>query len=741
MTTATTSWRRWCCATSLGALTLLFGQPLARAQDGPLTTQADSEDDRVAVETFGIKDLLNLESSVATKQRRPIGRSPATVSVVTDEQVRDYGWVSVNDVLAQLPGYARGQEFERRVMTFRGNPEGWNSNRLLLVVDGKPFNDVEVDGAYTWEATSLAFFKKVDVLRGPASAVYGTNALNGVVALETISVEDLGGAGVRAVAKLAFDASTMSAVGGQRTDLVDVVAGAASYNRDPDAYSDYDGSLRTDADGDLARFPVYDTRRHYHLMTKLDGRKFLDGLGFAMHFQDGSFQTGHGWFEHIPDTKEGYNENRIVASLRYQHELGERMSFDHLVQFQRQAYDMMIRFYENGAEDRFVYRDGVSEQLATDMERLFTRSQVTFDLGNKANVLAGAEFATTMYNGDQLHEANADLGGEGEPFGEYRPVGPMYQPIVDRPVHRLAGFGQLVTGEWLGDRVEVTAGVRYDALMYDYVPMEAPDGPAISDSFRELSPRIGIVARPFDWLAVKALASRAFRTPSLIELFASNTWTAGANAATLRPERDTTYELALDVAPSSWLRWRSNGFYSRRDNHISYADGVSDILLNLYSNQRVGVESEVLGDVDIGGDRIEGHASVSVVRLVDEESHNAEVAAGDALSNAPELLVKAGARWVGARATLAGQVYAQGPTRRRESSMVTPEFRDVRPDEVPAYLTVDASAFYRLAGGLRLGLTASNLFDQRSRIIAPFDSGFDFRVDPRRVFVVLELIQ
>jgi iron complex outermembrane receptor protein len=739
--TTRSSARRWCCAASLGAIGLVCARPPARAQDSPLTAQAGGpEEERVAVETFGIHDLLDLESSVATTQGRPVGRSPGTVSVVTDEQARDFGWLTVNDVLAQLPGFARGQDFERRVMTFRGNPEGWNSNRLMLVVDGRPFNDVEADSAYTWESTSLAFFKKVDVLRGPASAVYGTNALNGVVALETISVEDLGGAGVRAVVKLAADASTMSAVGGQRTDLVDVVAGAASYNRDPDAYSDYDGSLRIDTAGELARFPVHDTRRHYHLMTKLDGRKFVDGLSFALHFQDGSFQTGHGWFEHIPDTKESYNENRIVSSVRYKHRPGERVSFDHLVQFQRQAYDMMIRFYENGAEAGY-YRDGVTEQLATDMERLFTRSQVTFDLGHKANVLAGAEYAAMMYNGDQLHEANADLGGDGEPFGEFRPVGPMYQPIVDRPVHRLAGFGQLVTGEWLGDRVEITAGMRYDALLYDYVPMESPDGPEVSDSFRELSPRLGVVAHPFDWLAVKALAARAFRTPSLIELFSSNTWTTGANAGTLRPERDTTYEIGLDVQPISWLRWRSNGFFSRRDNHISYADGVADILLNLYSNQRVGVESEVLGAIDIGGDRIEGHASASYVRLVDEQSHNGEVAAGDALSNAPEVLIKAGARWLGARTTLAAQIYAQGPTRRRESSMVTPEFREVRPDEVPAYLTVDASAFYRLAGGLRLGVNATNLFDQRSRVIAPFDSGFDFRVDPRRVFAVLELIQ
>jgi outer membrane receptor protein involved in Fe transport len=317
----------------------------------------------------------------------------------------------------------------------------------------------------------------------------------------------------------------------------------------------------------------------------------------------------------------------------------------------------------------------------------------------------------------------------------------MYQPIVDRPVHRLAGFGQLVTGQWLGDRVELTAGLRYDGLIYDYVPVDDVGGPARTDAFHELTPRLAVVASPADWLAVKALAARAFRTPAIIELFASNTWTAGATPDTLEPERDTTFELGVDVKPADWLRWRSNAYYGRRDNHISFADGVSDVLLNLYSNERVGGESEVLADHDLAGGRLEGHASVSVVKLVDETSLAPMVAAGEHLANAPEYLGKAGARWVGSRVTASAQVYAQSATRRRDSAMVTPEFRQVRPDQVPPLATIDAAAFYRVFAGMRVGATVTNLLDQRQRVIAPYDAGFDFRVDPRRIFATLELLQ
>jgi iron complex outermembrane receptor protein len=317
----------------------------------------------------------------------------------------------------------------------------------------------------------------------------------------------------------------------------------------------------------------------------------------------------------------------------------------------------------------------------------------------------------------------------------------MYQPIVDRPVHLLAGFGQLISGEWLGDRLEITGGLRYDGLIYDYVPMDDPSGPSIADSFHEVSPRVGVVALPADWLAFKALAGRAFRTPAVIELFAANTWTAGANIDNLEPERDTTYELAADVRPHDGLRWRSNGFYSRRENHISFADGVSDTLLNLYTNDRIGAESELLAEVQTGAGRIEGHTSGSYVKLVDEESLHPEVAAGTSLSNAPALLFKAGARWVGSRTTVSAQAYVQGPTRRRASAMMTPEFREVRPDTVPALATVDAGASYGLTGGLRFGASVTNLLDNRARLVAPYDTGFDYRMDPRRIFVTLELNQ
>jgi iron complex outermembrane receptor protein len=692
---------------------------------------------RVPVETMALDDLLDLESSVATKQQMKIERTPATVSVVTDDQIRDYGWNSINDVLAQLPGYARGQDFERRVITTRGNPETWNSDRTLLLLDGVPFNDVEADAALTWEVTSLAFFKKVDVLRGPASAVYGGNALSGAVGLETMTVDDLDGGGLRAALKVAPGTSSLSVFGGQRTEWVDMVAGAAAYHRYDGGYMDYDGSLRTTADGELARFRVSDHPRFAHLMTKLDGRAGLSGLSLAVHTQDSTVQTGYGWYQHIPDTTEHVDENRIYSDLRYRHQVGP-VALDHVLQWQRHYFDADVRLYEGGALDG-TYPNGVTEQVAAALHRGLARSQATLDLGRRATFLAGAEYSITLYGGDEFHRANADLVGDGSQLDGFRDFGPNYEPILDRPLHRMAGFAQLTSGDWLGRRLELTGGMRIDGMMVDYLPAGATDGRTRSDSYTEFSPRLGVVAQPADWLTLKAMAGRAFRPPAVIELFAANTWTTGSNPENLRPERDTSYELAMEIEPASGLRWRTSGFYSRRTNFISYAAGYSDVLVNLYSNDRIGFESELVGAVPLGPGRLEGHSSVSYVRLVDEESLHEQIAASDELDDAPELLVKAGARWIGGRATLSAQAYAQGPTRRRDSAMMTPEFRAVRPDQVPAHMTVDASAFYDLSGGLRLGATASNLFDRRARLIAPYDVGNDYHVDPRRVFLVLEL--
>ena len=72
----------------------------------------------------------------------------------------------------------------------RGNLDGWNNNHILHLVDGIPINDNLYGSAYTW-FTPVFTAKTMEVIRGPGSALYGSNAMNGVVQMNTLKAVDL----------------------------------------------------------------------------------------------------------------------------------------------------------------------------------------------------------------------------------------------------------------------------------------------------------------------------------------------------------------------------------------------------------------------------------------------------------------------------------------------------------------------------------------------------------------------
>lgn len=695
--------------------------------------------ERVAAEDLDLESLLELEVSAATKQPIKISDLPSTASAVTRAQLRDYGWRSLNQVLTTLPGFAPSQDYERRTIGFRGEREPWNNNRLLILMDGMPHNGIETGTAYTAAATPVFFAQKVEVIRGPASAVYGSNALHGVVAVQTVGVDDLGDGGVEARLRAGTGTQTLEAVGAQRADWADAVVGLSAHHADGDDYMDTDDSYRLDERGELARFRVGDEQEVSYLWLKLQPRLALDGLTISLHRQGQTAQTGHGWSAWIPDVEDEVTESRTIVELDYRKTAGPA-TFDQALQYQRARYFANTRSYPAGAFDG-MYPDGVTEVVDTHFHSLVGRSQVQVVVGPEIGLLAGLEYAGVLNRGDTAHYSNVfidDPTGEAPPVDGFRDIAPVYEPIVDRPVHKVGALVQAVSGGLLGDRLELTTGLRYDNLFFRYEEIATPARPVVSDSHQQLSPRAALVARVTDSLRLKAMAGHAYRTPSLVELFASNSRQAASNPRELAPESSTTLELAADWAIAAPVRLRANGFFIRHRNIIDYAFETG-LLNNLFSNRRIGAEAEVLVETDVGGLKLDGFASYSHVRLLDETVLDPTLSEAGALVWSPAHLVKAGARAAGARLGGTVSAYAQGQTRRRASDRVDVVFRAERPVSVPGWIAVDASLFARVRGGLRVGVEGQNLLGTTGGIIAPGDHSFDYRVPARQILGVIDL--
>ena len=136
------------------------------------------------------------EETVVTAMRyeQPISESPSNIYVITAEDIQRSGATDLPTILRRVPGMevmqTTGAEFN---VSVRGDNQLF-SNKLLVLVDGRSIF-LDVQGLVKWKLlpVPLLEIQRVEVLLGPASAVYGFNAFDGVVNIITKAPEEIDG--------------------------------------------------------------------------------------------------------------------------------------------------------------------------------------------------------------------------------------------------------------------------------------------------------------------------------------------------------------------------------------------------------------------------------------------------------------------------------------------------------------------------------------------------------------------
>ena len=190
----------------------------------------------------------------ATRTAQPVERLVADVTVVDADEIARSGAQSLADLLARQPGIE---------ITQNGSPasttgvfiRGANRGQTVLLIDGMRVNSASV-GAPSFEAVPLAQIERIEILRGPASSLYGADAIGGVVQVFTRQPVEQG-ASVNATAGYGtYDTRVLHAggsaalgpmrislhAGGRRSDGFDATTPDASFivNPDRDGYESDD---------------------------------------------------------------------------------------------------------------------------------------------------------------------------------------------------------------------------------------------------------------------------------------------------------------------------------------------------------------------------------------------------------------------------------------------------------------------------------------------------------------------
>jgi outer membrane receptor protein involved in Fe transport len=712
------------------------------AQDSPTrTTTTGTVVGLETLETLSLEDLLNIEIVSATKiSQRPI-EAPSIVSLITKQNIRDYGWVSLNDVLYAQPGFSPSQDFDRRTVSARGMYEGWNNNHLLMLIDGIPYNDNLYGTAFTSEITPLFLAKSLEIIRGPGSALYGSNATNGVIAINTISASDSVGFTSEAQTRLGnFGTQIYDVVVGTSQDFFSAVVGYNAFNTTGTEYMSYDGSFRRDTQGNLRQFMTNDARSSSYLFAKIEGKKAVEGLSVQFHDQRWQFETGHGWLWNIPDVGESMQEGRRIIALSYKPKtISSDLSVESALRYQHRTIDWNIRFFPDSTSyGTTLYPNGVSEAINTTADDLFARFQIIYKLPEQANIIAAVEGTLFWYNGDKNHTSNINLASDFLPFAgnTVRTMPSFLQWSEGNPLLNLGVFAQFASGKLFGDKLSATLGVRYDNQSFQFNALDKSGVPKENLSFAALSPRLGVVYLADKDFSVKFLAGRAFRAPAPTELFGANTFALASNIRNLKPEFITTVELGTDWIINKTVNWRLNGFYTNFENQIAYSVANANLSTNVYTIVTAGLETEV----NFSFDRLSGFVNYSfAARLGETIFDSTIIASRNQVTWTPAHILNLGLNYRIERLTAAFTTHFQGEVQRRLSDRTNEGFRRLRPNILQSWFTLDARLAYQLSDVLELSILGNNLLDTKGMLVKNFDYPFDYQIAGRRVLASVRL--
>lgn len=141
---------------------------------------------------ISIDELLNMKTSVASKTTLTPRETPGIVSFVTEEEIRLSGARDLIDILRLIPGFDFGYDVSGVIGSgLRGN---WvHEGKILMLIDGQTMNDLMYYNIAFGNHYPVDQIKRIEVIRGPGSAIYGGNAELGVINIITKSGNDIRG--------------------------------------------------------------------------------------------------------------------------------------------------------------------------------------------------------------------------------------------------------------------------------------------------------------------------------------------------------------------------------------------------------------------------------------------------------------------------------------------------------------------------------------------------------------------
>ena len=157
------------------------------------TFSQESDSTVVGIFDLSLRELMELEITTAAKTKQSYSDAPTTMIVITDEMIKNRGYHYLEEILHDLPGFDFNKSYGVNYSTiFMRGYRSENSDRFLLMFDGILENDIWKQTTWISRQYPVGHIKQIEVLYGPASVLYGTNAFSGIINVITKKGSEIG---------------------------------------------------------------------------------------------------------------------------------------------------------------------------------------------------------------------------------------------------------------------------------------------------------------------------------------------------------------------------------------------------------------------------------------------------------------------------------------------------------------------------------------------------------------------
>ena len=569
---------------------------------------------------------LRKVSVTATRGEREVDRVAGTVTIIDEEQIRSQLSTDIKDLIRYEPGISVADSANRFGLA-GFNIRGIDANRVLLRVDGVPMADAFSIGSFSdtrRNLIDLEAVKAVEIIRGPSSALYGSDAIGGVVSFVMKEPEDYlqDGRSTYAGVRSGFQSDDEGwysggtlALGGERLSGVLLYTHRAGHETDNRGSVDSRDRSRTkpnpkdyDSDAVLAKFGWNPADDHRFNLTLEANRSDATTDVFSSVGVFGANET--------LGMRGDDEQRRSRVSIGHE-AFGDSLLFDRLRWL---AYAQRSEVEQRTNELRYPLSAGpgatVQRDRVFDFDQKVLGAEVILykelSLGQSHHRFTyGIDITQTeteqLRDGVQTHLASGEQTAN---------ILPDDFPVRDFPLSETLEYGLYVQDEielgrgawWL------VPGIRVDRyrLDPDADPIFLEDNPAadvVGVTRTSTTPKLGLIRSLGEHNSLFAQYARGFRAPPYADVNIGFTnlafgYTALANPD-LKPETSDGYELGLRGSfPSG--SYDLTAFYNEYDDFIeSLANvGVQNGLLVFQSRNvdRANIRGvEFKGNVDLGG--------------------------------------------------------------------------------------------------------------------------------------------